>query len=225
MATYILCLETSAKTCSVAIGQNGQCIVYREITEAFKHSQAITLLIQDVLKEAGITVSELSAVAISAGPGSYTGLRVGTSCAKGLCFASDIPLIAVPTLDLIVRPHLSQVADIYIPMIDARRMEVYYNMYDNMGAQLSQTDNLILDATSFEELSDKKLLICGDGAHKVAEVIQHTDYFIESSFPQAKHMVPLAFASYGSQAFEDIAYYAPFYFKPPNITKSKKPLL
>lgn len=225
MSPFILCLETSAKACSVAVGQGDRCMVYKEITEAFKHSQKITLLIQEALDEAGITVKDLNAVAISAGPGSYTGLRVGTSCAKGLCFATDIPLIAVPTLDLIVRPYLNHEADIYIPMIDARRMEVYYNMYDSQGAPLSQTDNLILEQGSFEEKNDKKLLFCGDGAHKVAEVIQHPDYDIESSYPKAKHMVPLAFHRYKTQEFEDIAYYAPFYFKPPNITKSKKSLL
>ena len=188
------------------------------------HSQKITLLIQEVLKDSGLAISDLSAVAISAGPGSYTGLRVGTSCAKGLCFASDIPLIAVPTLDLVVQPFLKADADLIIPMIDARRMEVYYNVYEASGKQLSETDNLIIEANSFEELRSKKLLFCGDGAHKVKNVIDHPDFSVQSTYPHAADMAQIATQRFDNQLFEDIAYYSPFYFKPPNITKSKKKL-
>jgi len=186
----ILSLETSGKSCSVALSAEGKTLTYRNATDTWRHSQVITTLIQQSLEEIDADLNDLKAVAVSQGPGSYTGLRVGTSCAKGLCYALDIPLLSVPTLELIAFPFIEKVANggKIVPFIDARRMEVYYNIYDYSLKEAIQTTNLVLETDSFEAFTDDKLIFCGDGAH------------------------------------EDLAYYVPFYLKPPNITKSKKPL-
>ncbi len=223
----ILCLETSAKACSVAISSEGQTLVHKIEEGEWRHSQIITLLIQDVLTTQSVHLSDLHAVAVSQGPGSYTGLRVGASCAKGLCYALDIPLISVPTLELVAFPFTAAAksGQKIIPMIDARRQEVYYNIYDAELNAGIETTNLVLDDSSFEAYEDKTIIFCGDGAHKMRDLVpKEADWMINPSIPQAKDMAALAYDRYKAGKLEDTAYYVPFYLKPPNITKSKKPL-
>ncbi len=222
----ILCIETSAKACSVALSDNGACVAYKEITDEWQHSRQLTLLIQSMLADLGVELSGLAAVAISRGPGSYTGLRVGASCGKGLCYALDIPLISIPTLQLIAQQYVSKEDDAtrIVPMIDARRMEVYYTVFDNMLVPEQKTTNLVLEPGCFESYEGKKLLFCGDGAHKMANFNISKHWIIEPSIASACYMTKLAYRSYEAKVFEDVAYYVPFYLKSPNITKSKKPL-
>lgn len=224
----ILCLETSGKTCSVALALDGKCIAYSESSEQWSHSKQITLMIRDLLQEVGKQMSDLQAVAVSRGPGSYTGLRVGASCAKGICYAQDIPLLSVPTLEIIAteaREHGIDEDSKLIPMIDARRQEVYCNTYDTALAELGETHNRILDADSFAEMSNDKLVFCGDGALKMAPHAQSREHWtISPSFAKASHMAATACLHYKEGKLEDLAYYIPFYLKPPNITKSKKSL-
>lgn len=226
--SLILCLETSAKACTVALGQNGACLASLEAEGEMMHSKTITLLIERLLAEQGHSIKDIAAVAVSQGPGSYTGLRVGASCAKGLCFAQDIPLISIPTLEIIAAEYSAEALedDIrLIPMIDARRMEVYYNIYDTHLHTEQETTNLVIDALSFDKLKGAKLLFCGDGAHKMSEYLDgRTGWKIQPSYAKASTMTTLAQRKLESGLIEDTAYYVPFYLKPPNITKSTKSL-
>ncbi len=220
----ILCLETSAKACTVAIAKDGVSIVQRSAGGEWKHSKMVTLLIQEALEEVQLSLKDLDAVAVSQGPGSYTGLRVGASCAKGLCYGSHLKLIAVPTLTIIAQAQLYIGKEYIVPMIDARRMEVYYNIYDSSLQPIQETNNLILDTGSFEMLMAKQVVFCGDGAFKMKEFPQSESWQIVEEVALAQYMAPLAEVRFQEQDFEDVAYYVPFYLKPPNITKSKKPL-
>jgi len=223
--SLILCLETSAKACSIALGAEGRSIAYLEAEGEMMHSRSITLLIQQILNDNARTMADLSAVAVSQGPGSYTGLRVGASCAKGLCYASDIPLISVPTLEVIAAELVegSFAESKIVPMIDARRMEVYYNIYDFELQPQQETTNLVLDPGAFQALRGSSLIFCGDGAHKMEEFIEGSPgWHISPSYARASAMVPLAQQKFSSGDLEDTAYYVPFYLKPPNITKSTK---
>jgi len=225
----ILCLETSGKACSVALAQHGQCLAYNESDSEWSHSRAITLMIEEVLAQAQVGMKDLKAVAISKGPGSYTGLRVGASCGKGLCYALDIPLISVPTLEIIASDIIddhSLEEGIIVPMIDARRTEVYYNLYSIDLIQDSETTNLVLDESSFSDYSGKTLYFCGDGAFKMSDFISsEPSWTILETYAKASAMASLACDKLILQELEDIAYYVPFYLKPPNITKSKKNLI
>ena len=184
----------------------------------------ITLLIQEILDSAGHTLKDLDAVAISQGPGSYTGLRVGASCAKGLCYGSQLKLLAIPTLSIIAQAQQNKGFQRIVPMIDARRMEVYYNVYDDDLQAQQETDNLILDASAFQFFNDKTVVFCGDGAFKMKDLGLSEGWQVVEEGALAEHMAPLAEARYKAQNFEDVAYYVPFYLKPPNITKSTKSL-
>lgn len=220
----ILCLETSAKACSVALAHKGTCIS-KVISEGeWKHSKMITIQIEECMAASDYELTDLNAVAVTQGPGSYTGLRVGTSCAKGLCFGLDLKLIAIPTLEIIAQEFITEDYDKLVPMIDARRMEVYYNLYDSQLNALQETDNLILTEESLEDRRRERLLFCGDGAFKVSGLNPSASWDIRPSKALAEHMVGLAQQRYESQHFEDLAYYVPFYLKAPNITKSTKPL-
>ena len=224
----ILCLETSGKTCSVALAHQGACIAYSESSEEWSHSKQITLMIRDLLQEVGKQMADLEAVAVSKGPGSYTGLRVGTSCAKGICYAQDIPLISVPTLEIIAAEVIESSIDKdckLIPMIDARRQEVYCSIYDVQLKEEGETHNKILDDASFEAYSQQRLIFCGDGAHKMQYHAEtRPSWTIRPSYAKASHMASKACLAFDSGKLEDVAYYIPFYLKPPNITKSKKSL-
>jgi len=223
--TFILNLETSARDCSVALGKNGECLISSKSEGEWKHSREITLLIEQIIDDSGLTLDQLSAVAVSSGPGSYTGLRVGTSAAKAMAFAMDIPLIAVETLKLIAAPYREKAlndSNIIIPVIDARRDEVYYQLYDAGLKALNEASNLILESNSLEEFADKKNIICGDAAEKAEKILASSAFTFEYSRPDAYWMCSLSQELLDNNAIEDTAYFRPFYLKSPNITKSKK---
>lgn len=226
--SLILCLETSSKACSVALSEEGKCIAYVEAKGEMMHSKVITLLIQKLLDENGKNIADLSAVAVSQGPGSYTGLRVGASCAKGICYAQGLPLISVPTLEIIASELLDSdlpESALIIPMIDARRQEVYYNIYDQALQSKQETTNLVLDGLSFDSLSSSHLVFCGDGAFKMeAHLKARKGWRISSTYAKASEMALIAYDKLRANDTEDVAYYVPFYLKPPNITKSTKSL-
>jgi len=225
MQIDILCIETSGKRCSVALSRDGVCIATKTSEEEWSQSEQITLLIQELLRSVYIQGQALNAVALSQGPGSYTGLRVGASAAKAICYVHEIPLIAIDTLKVLAFPHVKTVGEdqFLIPMIDARRAEVYYNIYNAKLHSEQETVNLILEADQFSDLNSP--IICGDGAEKAGSLIKHDTAQFRPDHAKAEHMSQLAFDSYIEEKFENLAYFNPFYLKPPNITKSKKLLL
>jgi len=222
--TYILNIETATKNCSVSISKDGNLIALKEICEAnFSHAEKLHSFIKDTLKESKLTFENLSAIAISKGPGSYTGLRIGVSSAKGLCFALDIPLISVLTLEVLA--YAIKVEDGYIiPLLDARRQEVYTAVFDSDYKLVKETYNYILEETSFSEyLNTNKVTFLGDGATKTKDIINHPNAtFLEDYFPSAKEMVSLSYKKFQNAAFEDVAYFEPFYLKDFHVTVSKK---
>ena len=222
---YILSLESSSEVCSVCVSEGGECLSLIETKEPFSHTRKMTLFIDECLKEAGIQVKELSAVAVSDGPGSYTGLRVSAATAKGLCFGLGIPLIAVDTLQAIA-DHARYIYDgsLYIPMIDARRMEVYYSVLDPHLKVLEQTNNLILETDVFSQYEDETLVLCGTGVEKSKEVFKTKAYDFFPFDLSAKHLIRIAQQKFDDEAFENIVSYGPNYFKAPKVTQSKKPL-
>ena len=241
----ILLIETSTALCSVALAQDGAVTAYRESSAPKAHASLTAVFIQEMLQERGLTLADCKAVCVSKGPGSYTGLRVGVSTAKGLCFGSGKPLLAVGTLDTLVfqtfsdninaddTPHViarseatwQSVSFKYIiPMIDARRMEVYTAVFEN-GIQITDTAPAIIDETSFAEyLEQGPCLFIGDGAGKCADVIKHPNAHFRQCCPKASAMLQPAMAAYKEKRFEDVAYFEPFYLKEFVATVSKKKL-
>lgn len=212
---YILCLETSGTNCSVAISQNGNLISAKEInTGGFSHSENLHLFIEELLAEKQLTGADFQAVAVSSGPGSYTGLRIGVASAKGLCYAWGVPLIAIPTLDILARAITTEKAKI-VPMLDARRMEVYTSVFSPLYEPLRATEPKILTETSFEEiLNEGEVIFLGDGSDKFQQICHHPNaQFVPKQFPSAVKMIGLAFEYFKQQKFEDIAYFNPIYLK------------
>lgn len=211
----ILCLETATTNCSVAISVNGEVIGLREVNnKKHSHAEKLHVFIEELLKETLIEKHQLNAIAVSKGPGSYTGLRIGVSAAKGLSFALDIPLISIPTLQSLAKQVTC--TDCYIvPMIDARRMEVYSAVYDSKNNQVRKTQAEVLNVDSFSNyLSDKKTIFLGDGAEKFKDLCQHQNaHFLEDRFPSANDMGGLAEHKYKISDIEDVAYFEPYYFK------------
>ena len=229
----ILLIETSTALCSVALAQDGVVTSYRESSAPKAHASLTAVFIQEMLAERGLTLADCDAVCVSKGPGSYTGLRVGVSTAKGLCFGSGKPLLAVGTLDTLVAQANSVISSevekskpfrYIIPMIDARRMEVYTAVFEN-GAQITETSPMIIDETSFAEyLEQGPCLFIGDGAGKCADVIKHPNAQFCQCWPKASAMLDPAMAAYKEKRFEDVAYFEPFYLKEFVATVSKKKL-
>ena len=221
----ILHVESSAKFCSAALGKSGELIGFAQTSEPMRHSKEITLVIDKCLKDAGYALSDLQAIAISSGPGSYTGLRVGTSAAKGISYALEIPLIGLNTLKCIA--DFSQAdhnlnTDFIIPVVDARREEVYCAIYKpDLTVEMEMT-NHILDESSFSAYEN--VLVCGDAAEKVQKHLSRKDFRYHQIDPLASFMIKLAYNKYLDKDFEDVAYFSPTYFKAPHITQSKKPL-
>ncbi len=214
MAT-ILCLETATTNCSVGLSLNGKLIGLKEDnTKGYSHAEKLHLFIQDVLKEAGKTLQDLDAIAVSKGPGSYTGLRIGVSAAKGLCFSLNIPMISVPTLDLLVH-QLKDKPGMKIAMLDARRMEVYAAVFSQDLSQVRDTNAEILDQTSFSEyLQKSKVHFIGNGVAKFREIISSENaVFHEQKFPSASEMAEIAEVKYQKSDTEDVAYFEPYYLK------------
>lgn len=214
----ILLIESSASVCSVALSEDGKVVAIREEHEANKHAEKLSIFCDEVLREAGKLTSDLDAVAVSGGPGSYTGLRIGTSTAKGYCFALSIPLIAIPTLEAMASGMQSDAlaADLLCPMIDARRMEVYAAVFTSSLEHVAPTSPVILDETSFMNFLDEKIVwFSGDAMPKAKALLsQHQNArFTESGMQSSKNLAAAAEARFKNKQFEDLAYYAPFYLK------------
>ena len=228
----IILIETSTALCSVALAEDGVVTAYRESSAPKAHASLTAVFIQELLSERELTLADCDAVCVSMGPGSYTGLRVGVSTAKGLCFGSGKPLLAVGTLDTLVAQAASDAVAgegkespayrFIIPMVDARRMEVYTAVFEN-GRQITETAPAIIDENSFAEyLEQGPCLFIGDGAGKCADVIKHPDATFLQCWPKASSMVEPALAAYRSGDFKDVAYFEPFYLKEFVATVSKK---
>lgn len=213
--TVILCLETATTNCSVAISDNGTIKSIRELNNRnYSHAEKLHVFIEEVLEESEISKENLDAIAISKGPGSYTGLRIGVSAAKGLAFALDIPLISIPTLQVLAAQAKNQ-GGFIVPLIDARRMEVYSAVYDSDLKQIRETRAEIVNEHSFQEFLDqKKTIFLGDGAQKFKEICSHPNaLFLTDKFPSSREMAGLATLKFKKSDIEDIAYFEPYYFK------------
>ena len=221
----ILCLETSTAVCSVALVENGNVVALRESLDGQNHAEKITLFIDEVMKEAGVAYKDLDAVATSMGPGSYTGLRIGVSTAKGLCYAMEKPLIAIDTLAAMAygfednkttRQQDNKLGSILCPMIDARRMEVYTAFFNEKLERTSETEALVIDENSFMELEqDNHLYLFGDGADKLAALFENDENItvVEKFHCSAAYMAKLADEAFTNKQFVDTAYFEPFYLK------------
>jgi len=218
----ILNIETATNVCSVALGKDGQLLSIKESAEERSHASQLTVLIQEVLGEAGLGVSDLNAIAVSKGPGSYTGLRIGVSAAKGLCYSLDIPLIAVDTLQAMANSFVQSNTDqiegntLLCPMIDARRMEVYCAVYDSNLKVIDPVSAKIIDGNSFSGHLDKgKVLFFGDGAEKCKVELEDNNNadFDNDLSASASGMISLSENLFNNKAFEDVAYFEPYYLK------------
>tara|TARA_R110000868_G_scaffold395777_1_gene667695 strand:- start:55 stop:735 length:681 start_codon:yes stop_codon:yes gene_type:complete len=215
MSSYILNIESATTNCSVSLSKDGETIVLKEDNDkSYSHAERLHVYIDEVLKEANINFNELDAIAVSKGPGSYTGLRIGVSAAKGLCFALDKPLISIPTLDALAN-QLKIDDGVIISMLDARRMEVYSAIYDSNYKQIRETQAQILDETSFKDyLKHQKVYFIGNGVEKTKTLINHPNaIFIEAKLPSANDMSLLAYTKYKISNTEDVAYFEPYYLK------------
>ena len=211
----ILNIETATKNCSVSISKEGKTIALKELNDGnYSHAEKLHELIGQVILEAKIELSDLKAIAVSKGPGSYTGLRIGVSAAKGLCFALDIPLISINTLQSLA---LSIFIDkgYKIPLLDARRMEVYSQIFNEKNEIIRTVYAEIIDSDSFSEfLNAEKVYFFGDGAEKCKEIIAHKNaIFTDGKFPSANEMSAISYEKYINNEFEDVAYFEPFYLK------------
>lgn len=210
----ILHLETSGINCSVALSEGEQLIAEKaENTGRFTHSENLHLFIEEVMRSAGLSLKSLDAISVSAGAGSYTGLRIGVATAKGLCFSLEKPLIAIPTLQILAAQAMP--ASCIIPMLDARRMEVYSAVFDAKAAFVAPTEAKILEANSYKEYLDKgEVTFLGDGSAKFAAICTHPNaIFIEGAYPRAAEMLPFTISKFKRNEFEDIAYFEPQYLK------------
>jgi tRNA threonylcarbamoyladenosine biosynthesis protein TsaB len=245
----LILIETSTALCSAALAEDGVITAYRESSAPKAHASLTAVFIQEMLEEKGLTIADCDAVCVSKGPGSYTGLRVGVSTAKGLCFGSGKPLIAIGTLDIltaqaqeaspetgIADTSETVIADLIgnpshiVPMIDARRMEVYAATFKRTDAtprytQVTETAPAIIDETSYTDLlNEGPVLFIGDGAGKCADVIKHPNATFIQCWPKASAMLQPALRAYRERRFEDVAYFEPFYLKEFVATVSKKKL-
>jgi tRNA threonylcarbamoyladenosine biosynthesis protein TsaB len=221
----ILSIETSEKICSIALGSDYELIGTLEISDEKSHASMLTVLIEKLLHEKDIKINQLNAVAISKGPGSYTGLRIGVSCAKGISYALQLPLISVNTLQSLAQGFIQSryVSKMKIecnnlllcPMIDARRMEVYRAIFNLNTELVGEIEAEIIDENSFREtLQTNKVVFFGSGAEKCKHLIQHPNAFFADGFrPNASYMISFAFDSFLKNEFEDPAYFEPFYLK------------
>ncbi|MFC5681666.1 tRNA (adenosine(37)-N6)-threonylcarbamoyltransferase complex dimerization subunit type 1 TsaB [Flavobacterium sp. MAHUQ-51] len=220
---YILNIETATKQCSVSIAKEGKTIVCKEVAEeGYSHAERLHVFIEDCVKEAGISYKDLAAIAVSQGPGSYTGLRIGVSAAKGLCYALGIPLIAVDTLKALAA-QVKVTSGVIVPMLDARRMEVYSAVFASNLESLRAIQAEIITEDSFQELEGNVYFV-GDCAAKCKEVLTKTNFvFLENVvYPSAKEMSAFSYEKFLNNDFVDLAYFEPYYLKDFIITASKK---
>ncbi len=257
----IILIETSTNLCSAALAEDGKIVCYRESAENHSHASLTAVFIDEILKERGCTLKDCSAVCVSEGPGSYTGLRVGVSTAKGLCFGAGIPLLGVGTLEVLVNQALKfcgeggtpsageesglpaenrlssssrtdgsvlpgdGVPKHIVPMLDARRMEVYTAVFDGNGGRLSPTEAKVIDEGSFGDILEQgPVLFIGDGAGKCEGAITHPNAHFLQTYPKASAMLEPAVRELKAKRFRDVAYFEPFYLKDFVATVSRKKL-
>jgi len=227
----ILNLETSTTVCSVCVAKNGRMLALREENNGYRHAEKIHVFVQEVLNEAGISLQQLQAVAVSKGPGSYTGLRIGVSAAKGYCFALGIPLIGIQTLQsmaagILTKQQNIQEDTVLCPMMDARRMEVYTACFDTSLNTVLETSAEVIESQPFYDKPDHQVLFFGDGAEKCVEMWKGRSNFtyVPNGLPSAQFIAQLAEKSYEKKEFEDVAYFEPFYYKDFMATKPKNPI-
>lgn len=223
----ILLLETATSSCSVALSENGKIIAVKEANERNIHASHITLFIEELMINTDKKYSDLKAVAVSKGPGSYTGLRIGVSTAKGLCYALDIPLLGIDTLEAMASGLLSkndiQDSDLLIPMIDARRMEVYTGIFQQDLKEIEPVNAKIVDASSFDQFEGRGLVLFGDGASKFKELFSGRNNIRFIDFTNsAEDLNLLACKKFSNGEIENVAYFEPFYLKDFLLTKSSK---
>lgn len=232
----ILSIETGTDICSVALANDGELMALRESDEGRDHAKKVALFVDELLRETGVQPSDLDTIAVGKGPGSYTGLRIGVSFAKGMCYALDIPLIAIGSLDALTEvareDYDAGILDIeeeewakakLCPLVDARRMEVYAKVFDNEGKALTDVVAEVVTEDSFKEWRKDKFVIFGNGAKKCTELL--SDAIFVDIAPSARGIVRLAEESFKAQKFEDLAYFEPFYLKEFLVIPSKKKLL
>lgn len=229
MRNYILQIDTATEICSVSLSSNGENILEIIAEESNVHASMLTIYIEELLRTSGVGFDQLAAVCISKGPGSYTGLRIGTSTAKGLCYALDIPLLAINTLDIMflgIDCENEADAEIYVPMLDARRMEVYMKAFDTSGTVLLDTEARIIEASSFNEFGPKNTMLFGPGATKLETLFtDHPFIHVKMDFAyRSSHMSTLAYEKYCSNEFERLIYFEPFYLKDFITTSPKSKL-
>jgi tRNA threonylcarbamoyladenosine biosynthesis protein TsaB len=220
----ILYLETSSKNCSVAVSDDEKLLcLCEEVSENYKQSESLHTYVEWALEGAGIALKDIEAVSLGKGPGSYTGLRIGAASAKGFCYGLKVPLVAVNSLESMIEPFLGQNYDLIVPLIDARRMEVYTAVYEGQtGKELSETEAKVLDETSFEELKDKKVIFVGDGANKAQDILQLPNAdFKDDVYPSAQYLIKRTLEKMESGEVEDMAYFEPFYLKDFHGVKKK----
>jgi tRNA threonylcarbamoyladenosine biosynthesis protein TsaB len=218
----ILLIETATQVCSAAVSDGGSIVALKESREQLSHSEQLSLFIQEVMQGAGLEFGQLDAVAVSMGPGSYTGLRIGVSAAKGVCYAMDKPLIGINTLESLAngliltnKVHLSP-TDLICPMIDARRMEVYMALFDTKGQNVKETEAVILDAETFLDLPESQLIwVIGDGASKCSSLFADRPNIklLDNFLPSTTFLASLAEEAFKRGDFADTAYFEPFYLK------------
>jgi tRNA threonylcarbamoyladenosine biosynthesis protein TsaB len=233
----ILHLETATNICSVALSRGEKIVAIRESAEDRSHGSLLTPFMQEVLDETGIRPDEINAIAVSKGPGSYTGLRIGVSVTKGFAYANNIPVIGIVTLQAMVvaatHHHLVQELQqqypklLFCPLIDARRMEVFSGLYDKNAEILSPVVATVVDETSFnKDLDSNHIVFFGNGSDKISDTIQHPHaHFIKEIYPSSEFMVPLALRNFKNNIFEDTAYFEPFYLKDFVATIPRKKVL
>jgi tRNA threonylcarbamoyladenosine biosynthesis protein TsaB len=228
MLPLILNIESATDICSVCLSKGNELLHIKDSEQGYNHAAVITRLIESLFAETGMELSQLDAVSLSKGPGSYTSLRVGASTAKGICYALGIPFIVIDTLESIARATLEkeQIKGLYAPMIDARRMEVYTMLYGADMKELQPLNALIIDEASFADYFDKgkTIVFSGNGAPKCNNVINSPLAVFSDVICSSAHLIPLSVEAFEAEFFSDIAYFSPTYFKAPNITISKKTL-
>ncbi|MDR0228389.1 MAG: tRNA (adenosine(37)-N6)-threonylcarbamoyltransferase complex dimerization subunit type 1 TsaB [Flavobacteriaceae bacterium] len=212
----ILNIETATKNCSVSLSVDGEVLAIKEIAEeSFSHAEKLHVFVEELLSENNKTFNDLSAIAVSQGPGSYTGLRIGVSAVKGLCYGLSIPMIALDTLEVLAR-QLRITEGVIVSMIDARRMEAFCSVFSADYISLGSVEAKVIESSSFEELFNNKTIhLVGDGAPKCKEVLNDAKfvYHDEIIYPSAKEMVEMSYNKYQNKDFVDVAYFEPFYLK------------
>ena len=212
----ILLIETATKSCSVSLSSENKIIACKEeVNKQYSHTEKLNIFIESLFRNTDFFIKDLDVIAVSKGPGSYTGLRIGVSTAKGLCYALDVPLISVSTLKAMAFGMAKkEKSDLYCPMIDARRMEVYNAFYNSTNKEIRGIQADIIEADSYQKELDKKVLFFGDGAQKCKQIIQHPNAkFLDDIFPSSKDMLEIANEKFSEKIFEDVAYFEPFYLK------------